>query len=251
MRRAGVLVAVLLLAGCTAPAPEPVESPTAHNPIVTPTPTPGPRGTVLATGHFDPADGVTGTIELVVGDTDRYEVRVTGFSSTLPAEAQLMLSPFPLITSRTSLDGPSFALGAPAGGDTSIVMGGFPMASGDPSFLDGAAMAMYVEADHVESGCNRTILAKAPFLWVIPDLRPNLAVADLGEREGARGEVTVVASRPISYAVAPNDVLEAIADRFDITVEDLIYLNPFRGSGVAQRDEVLNLDRDNRSAPWG
>jgi len=63
--------------------------------------------------------------------------------------------------------------------------------------------------------------------------------------------VALDADRPVSYTVARGDVLAAIADRFGVTVDDLGYLNPFRGTGMAIADEIINLDRHNRNAPWG
>ena len=101
----GVAV-VVMLAGCTAPPP--VE------PTPSPTPTPislGPVGTVIATGTFDPADGVTGTVELLVGESGMTDVRITGFTSTLAPQASLLLSPYRLTADRTCLDRFGFDLG--------------------------------------------------------------------------------------------------------------------------------------------
>jgi len=231
-------VILVLLAGCTPSAP-----------------TPGPPGTVVATGEFDPDDGVTGTVELVVGKpnaySDTFEVHVSGFSSDLPVGAELMLSPFPLTPDRTCLDGPSFGLGALTGPDQVLLLGDFRQWQDDPSFLDGAVIAQYVEADALENDCQRTILARAPFTWSMPDLRPGLKVADSGSTTGATGKVTEVDGEPVSYHVAAGDLLGDVADRFGLTLEDLDWLNPFRGVGAAVVDEELNLDRDNRNAPFG
>lgn len=240
------LVVVVLLAGCTA-APPSLEA----GPTPTPTGTGlGPVGTVMATGSFDPAEGVTGTVELVVGSGGFTHIRVTGFNSTLPAEAELILSPFPLTAERTCLDGFAIGLGAvPSDGDLqSIDLSKF--GGDDPSFLDGAVMAMRVESDVTAHDGGRTILARAPFTWSIPDLRPGLFVVDSGPTNGAEGDVTLGEDGdPAEYTVASGDVYSAIADRFGISVDDLDYLNPFRQADGAIADEVLNLDRDNRNGP--
>ena len=241
----GVAV-VLVLAGCTAPPPQAVES-------SPPTPTAIPDGTVLATGQFDPDDGVSGTVELLSAAGGSYVVRLTGFASSASPTASLLLSPYPLPAERTCLDAFALDLGSmPAGeSDHPILPFDEYMGSGDPSFLDGAVIGMYVEADRLEHDCGRTILARAPFTWAVTDLHPQVAVTDTGEASGARGVVTLADGVPVSYAVASGDVLDAIADRFGVSVDDLVWLNPFRGPGFAIADEALNLDPDNRNAPWG
>lgn len=239
----GSLVVVVLLAGCTA-APPPIDA------EPTPTPTPvslGPVGTVIAVGEFDPAEGASGTVELLVAPGGRTQVRITGFSSTLPAQASLMLSPFPLTDERTCLDGFSLDLGQPPYENDDLSLDLTKFGGDDPSFLDGAVIGM---ALHDGTDCGRTILARAPFTWSIPDMRPGLSVVDSGPAGGAHGTVTTDEDGlPVEYTVASGDVYSAIADRLGISVDDLDYLNPFRQADGAIADEVLNLDRANRNGP--
>jgi hypothetical protein len=206
----------------------------------------------MATGQFDPADGVTGTVELLVGEAGMTQIRITGFASTLAPQASLLLSPYPLTADRTCLDRFGFNLGSPSSGDDLLPVGDLSKFGGDdPSFIDGAVVAIYLESDHEQTGCGRTILATAPFTWTIPDMHPGLEIVDSGPAEGATGTVTGERDRLIDYTVASGDVISAIADRFGVTVDDLGYLNPFRGTGMAIADEIMNLDRHNRNAPWG
>ncbi|MCU1409507.1 MAG: hypothetical protein JWR04_214 [Rhodoglobus sp.] len=237
----GSLVVVVLLAGCTAPPPpiDPEPTPTAVSL--------GPVGTVLAVGEFDPADGVTGTVELTVAPGGRTRVSIIGFTSTLPAEASLQLSPYPLTAERRCIDGFAFDLGLPPYDNDKLDLDLTKFGGDDPSFLDGAVISMGLRDG---LGCVRTILARAPFAWSIPDMRPGLTVIDSGTASGAHGAVVTDADgAPVEYTVASGDVYSAIADRFGISVDDLDYLNPYRNEDGAIADEVLNLDRDNRSGP--
>jgi LysM repeat protein len=75
-------------------------------------------------------------------------------------------------------------------------------------------------------------------------MRPSLRVSDSGSKRWATGKVTVVGGWPVSYVVAPYDVMAVIAQRFGITVDDLLYLNPTRGYGpTALAGETLNLSK--------
>lgn len=243
----GVVVVVVVLTGCTAAPPATEPTPTATEP-----PSLGPVGTVIATAEFDPAEGVTGRLELLVGEGGIEQLRVTGFSSTLPATAELDLSPFPLTPDRTCLDGYAIGTGMPPAGDSVRPVGDLAKFGGDdPSFIDGVVIGMFVQSDLDERGCGRTILARAPFTWHLPEGLHPVTVADSGPASGADGTPELVDGQLVSYVVAPGDVLSAIADRFGVTVDDIVFLNPFRGDGMALADERINLDRDNRNAPWG
>ncbi len=80
-------------------------------------------------------------------------------------------------------------------------------------------------------------------VWSITPQRIDLVAADAGPRAAAKGEVTIVDGAPTAYAVAPNDLVENVAERFGMTVDDLLYLNVFRSpSGETLRTgETLNL----------
>lgn len=240
---AAIALVALVLAGCTAqpaPTPEPTATPTA---VAAPT---IPPGTVVATGQFE--GSTTGTVELVAIDGGKYEVRLTDLVTDVTAPYSLLLSPYPLTEDRTCLDLFAFDLGDPtANGPGPHPVGDFRDWYYDPSFFDGAILGKYIEADATENDCLRTIVARATFTWDFPDLRPDLKVVDSGPVFGAMGEVTVESGAPVSYVVAPDDILSEIAMRFGVTTEDLSYLNPARVPGSdAVADEILNLGRSTR-----
>jgi hypothetical protein len=244
VRIAIAALAIPMLAGCSA-QPEPSPTPTDDAlPVIE-------NGTVVATGEFDSAEGTTGSVEFVKSPRG-YEVRFTGFSTTVEGDRWgLMLSPYPLDGDRRCLDGFAIGLGIAEGPDFTVQLGEFDHFDGvgDPSFLDGVIVGMLVEQDRIDFDCHRSILARAPFTWDMPDLRPGLVVSDSGSTDGATGEVVKEAGTLASYTVAEGDVIEEVAARFGITVEDIGYLNPTRGTGQAETDEIINLDRTNRNGP--
>ena len=66
------------------------------------------------------------------------------------------------------------------------------------------------------------------------------------------GRLTLQGGIPLAfsnYEVASNDTMQAIANRLNISVHDIFYLNPQRGIGddpEAKRGETLNLTRATR-----
>lgn len=242
------LVVAIALTGCAAtpsPTPEPTVAPSATAAAAPELPV----GTVVATGQFE--GSATGTVELVTIEGGMYEVRLTNFTTSVAAPYELLLSPYPLTDDRTCLDTFVFDLGDPSlNGPGPFPIGPFEAWGFDPSFLDGAALGQYIESDAVANDCLRTVVARAPFTWDFPDLRPDLDVVDSGPAVGAMGEVTLENGEPDSYTVAPDDIMGEIANRFGVTVDDVFYLNPARlpnsRDTVAYADEVLNLSRANR-----
>ncbi|CAN5614815.1 hypothetical protein BH10ACT7_BH10ACT7_26010 [soil metagenome] len=242
------VVAAVLLTGCSA-APTPTPEPTPSATPVAATFPDIPAGTVVATGTFE--GSTTGTVELVVTDGGMYEVRLTDLVTDVAAPYSLLLSPYALTDDRTCLDIFAFDLGDPTlNGPGPFPIGPFEAWGYDPSFLDGAVLGKFIESDAAENDCLRTIVARAPFTWDFPDLRPDLTVVDSGPAVGAMGDVELEDGEPASYTVAPEDILGEIAARFGITVDDLFYLNPGRLPSpldpIAYADEALNLSRDNR-----
>jgi len=204
-------------------------------------------GTVVATGAFD-GEHASGVAEVVALDKGFFEARLTNFTTDVIGPYTFELSPFPLTPERTCLDMYAYELpDISQWHDGTTPLGDFrSLGSGDPSFLDGLAITQLVEADREAHDCLRTIIARAPLTWTIPDFRPDLHVVDSGTTGGATGEATVVAGKVVSYLVAPNDITEEIAARFGITTADIAWLNPFRGNEAAVDGETINLDRGNR-----
>jgi hypothetical protein len=99
-------------------------------------------------------------------------------------------------------------------------------------------------------GCPAELLAYAPLHWTIGDLRSDITVVDKGWVPGATGEVVTKNRHPYSYTVVAGDNLTVIAQRFNLTLEQLFYLNPARLPGptdpVAHEGEILNLSKGNR-----
>jgi LysM repeat protein len=85
----------------------------------------------------------------------------------------------------------------------------------------------------------------------MPYLRSWLdTVVDAGPRDGASGAVVTRDGHPVTYPVAPNDSITAVAQRFGISVDDLFYLNESRLPVTTDRTlylgEKLNLDIKHR-----
>ena len=229
MRHAVVMTAaVLLLAGCTPTAPEP---------IVTPTPTPTPTEVALPA----PEIGVVGT----------------GTANGLPFEVTWDGKQFQLVGLENAPQGMlqlSAALGVvgkctPGYGITfsTPTFAPLPLASGDitrdVTFLTSASMlGTYTDV------CNgQPVLSTVPITWSMQPLYPDLAVTDSGDTGGALGVPTLEGTTVVSYTVRQGDVLEEIAARFGLTTDQLRWLNPRRSNqSIVFKDETLNLSPSRR-----
>ena len=241
---------LLLLASCTwAPVNRPSdETPNAgigvpdtrirQSTIVKP-----PEG-VVATGAFVSGDPTIGGSIAITSDGSDFFVDLS--------QAELSGMEHPLIGLADAVLAVGDCLGESAQAtmenteELPFLHGGF---EGDPSFF---STAVIVEYDSATADCNRRIIAAAPLVWTMPDLRPDLVVTDRGESAGANGVLDAANGRPHTYATAAGDNLEAIATRFGITIDELNWLNPCR-PGVYTRSEayageVLNLDKALRGA---
>ena len=84
--------------------------------------------------------------------------------------------------------------------------------------------------------------------WVIPLRQTNVHPADGGTRAYASGTVTAKTSTgaPKRYLIAPGDITAVVAQRFGISVEDLIWLNAnlevFGDQQYLYEGTTLNLD---------
>jgi len=96
-----------------------------------------------------------------------------------------------------------------------------------------------------DMGCVADKVSAGTISWHLPGGIRSLADTDLGTRAGARGEVTVGAGRPARYKVVAGDEVTAVAARFGLTVNELLYLNPLRDRGSSPQlyaGETLNLN---------
>jgi LysM repeat protein len=240
-------LAVLVgLTGCASGAADVPPAATARAPhpasaISNPAVKPG----VVATGALTSQDGKTsGHIVVTARDDGDFDVTFSDFHTSTTGDLQLELSavPFNSAVSCFADTGLKVNLNAVSPG-TYLLAGGVDPIHGDPSFLHTALLTQPVIP--VASGkCLNTVVGSASLAWTLPDMRPNLHVVDSGIRTGGTGVVTMVDGKPASYAVAPDDVMKAIAERFGITVDDILYLNPTRmGGTMALAGETLNLSK--------
>jgi len=251
MRCVGATVLILALAGCGVFGPAPIEPdpvPTEAAPVETPLPYPTAPDGVVATGAFESAAvETTGTVTVTKRD-DRFVLALTDF--TLDYDDQVRF----VLTDRT-IDGKecatetSFQVAASFSGDdgdTDMVVPVLTTSryTDDPSFFTTASVVGYGTGESF-NGCLDSFLGTATLDWTLPDLRPDLVLADSGSRDGAHGIIT----EDGDYLTTAGDVWGEIAKRFGITSDELEWLNPIRPhhkKGFAYDDEVLNLSKSHR-----
>jgi hypothetical protein len=242
---AGAIVVLLGLTACASvPTPHPTSS-------AFPLPRPG---TVVATSQLDDAaDGFRGTATLTrVKDDYRFSITPSSPASTPVA---LALSPepdadvcgAPLVQVLDAVSGSS-----PASAPiyiSGLVTGGLTAPPADRWLLDPTLFRTLVV---VRTGAPNTTCASstAPIVWRIQPFRADLTPEDGGAVDGASGAPTLVQGRLRAYTVRMDDTLDRIADRFGLTLDELLYLNPL---GVdpdhpqdLQAGTALNLDAAHR-----
>lgn len=93
--------------------------------------------------------------------------------------------------------------------------------------------------------CQSSKVSAGAITWTLPASLRSLAETDHGPTSGAQGNVQLADGRPRQYTVASGDTLPKVLARFNITFEELLYLNPFRTRGFNTTlfvGEKLNLD---------
>jgi hypothetical protein len=253
-----LLVATTLLAGTvggctsatpgkdpTATAPEPAATATRDPAATEPTAQDGgipASGTEIATGNFTSATGTaTGRVSLVTNE-GHIDVRFEDFSVEDGPELRVYLIPEHLgpddpITRPDSIQLELGTLSSPTGSQEYRFGEPWSWGDSDPTFFRTLAVISYPA---LAEGSEAPATAVAPLTWTFPRPR-DVSVADSGTTGGARGEVESDGSVPISYTVAPDDLIAEIAARFGLTVRDLLWLNPVRGKAEAIAGEKLNL----------
>ncbi|TBN56144.1 LysM domain-containing protein [Glaciihabitans arcticus] len=238
------LVALLALTACTSPPPAPAETP--ERAVSAPEPVVVPVGEV-ARGELVSPDGSTSGSITVNFDGDGYFARLEDYETTYTGALSLgftdeLLAPGDCAYEKYQT---AFALGSP------WPDGEMRLEYADPSFFDTAVVIYYPTGSPIAGECWEKGAAWAELEWDLPDERPWLTVTDGGVLEGAQGEVALTGSgEPLSYWTATGDQLSQIAQRFGITVADLVYLNPGRRLSLdptmAYAEETLNLSKDAR-----
>ncbi|WP_445996532.1 hypothetical protein ACUWEX_13115 [Okibacterium fritillariae] len=261
----GALAVVLLLSGCTAPAPAAGDSVTAasvdaESSTAQATPEPKPTdeffladyqpGDVLARARVAAPDGsVAADVSLVVADNRDLTMKAenivnrTGrlFSLSVSPDADVQPGDCP---AGMSIDGAEISA---EGTSTEQVV-----AHWDTPSLADPRWWRTVEINDVWQGdpstfvnCPAQVIAAAPWEWDVPELPKQIVARDGGSAAGANGTVELEGDTPARYVVADGDVLAEICARFGLTRLQLDVLNPRRdqvaGAGVAVRGETLNL----------
>jgi hypothetical protein len=220
-----------------------------------PTVSPIPVGSVLSEGDVvSPKGSVRFHYRVVVGADGTPSAQWSSFSSTLPVPvATTFLETPPAVGDGITWHGV---------GDTTL--GGGPSAGAapastaldadraDPSWL--GAIVVYSAATStdpdlpVEIGPGK-VLAVQPVRWSVPARTTNVHPVDGGARSNATGTTSSEGSdggTPTAYRIASEDLIGAVADRFGLSVKDLVWLNPdvtvYGDQQYLYEGTVLNLD---------
>ncbi|MEJ1230169.1 MAG: LysM domain-containing protein [Galbitalea sp.] len=237
--------------------PNPVDShPATPGPVSaafpSPTLTPIPRGTIVASGDVaSPKGSIHFHYAMVANGDNTYSAQYSGFTSTVPVPISVtLLQVAPKVGDGLTYHGVGdHQLGGPtttASPTSSIVLDSV----GPPSYL--GTLVTYSSATSstgipVELGPNK-VLAVNTVQWAIPLRQTNVHPADGGTRTYASGTVTAktTTGAPKSYLIAPGDITAVVAQRFGISVEDLIWLNSnlevFGEQQYLYEGTTLNLD---------
>ena len=220
-------------------------------PGAAPRPTLG-TGEVVATGML--VGDATGTVTIAATGDGRFGVRLDGLETDLDGLLTPYLSTEPFVPGGycASTRAPMVGYGQFAPAATySFALDGFGHGGSslmDPGYLDDLILT---RSGAGLEDCFYAVAAVAPLTWTLPDMRPGLVMSDAGSTGGARGEVELSEGDPLAYTVVDDDLLPAIAARFGVTLDDLLYLNPARvvpgdDPALAYVGETLNLDPANR-----
>lgn len=217
-----------------------------------PTITPIPAGTVVASGDVaSPKGSIHFHYAMVANGDNTFSAEYSNFTSTVPVPISVTLLDVPPQVG----DGLTYhgvgdhQLGGPT---TAAAAGSSALLNsvGPPSYL--GTLVTYSSATSpagipVELGPNK-VLAVNSVSWTIPLRQTNVHPVDGGTRIYASGTVTATTASgaPKHYLVAPGDVTAVVAQRFGISVEDLIWLNAnlevFGDQQYLYEGTTLNLD---------
>jgi hypothetical protein len=187
---------------------------------------------------------------MVANGNNTYSAQYSGFTSTVPVPISVtLISVPPRVGDGLTYHGVGdHRLGGPT---TAALASSAALNSvGPPSYL--GVLVTYSSATSsagipVELGPNK-VLAVNTVHWAIPLRTSNVHPADHGTRAYASGTVTAKTptGAPKHYLIAPGDLTAVVAQRFGISVEDLIWLNAnlevFGDQQYLYEGTTLNLD---------
>lgn len=204
-----------------------------------------PTGTI-GSGTFTSDNGTTGEARFGF-DGEILTLDVDDLVTPTAGVVQAMIAVHPLPADQTCFDsGFRIGFGTFEGGLGTGNSGDLSILSGDPSGIDQVILVTIpAEPFTAEMNCLANVVARADIDWTFAPLRGDLDPVDSGATGGARGVAETTDGRAVAYTVAPDDLIEEVAGRFGITVDDLFYLNNSRQPNAQQRTlrtgERLNL----------
>ncbi|MEO8908301.1 MAG: LysM domain-containing protein [Microbacteriaceae bacterium] len=240
-------------------APNPAQShPATPEPgsaaVPSPTLTPIPAGTVVADGDVaSPKGSIHFHYRMIANGDNTYSAQYSGFTSTVPVPVSVtLIDVAPNVGDGLTYHGVGdHQLGGPtttAAPTSSVSLG----SEGQPSYL--GTLVTYSSATSgdgvpVELGPDK-VLAVNTVHWAIPVRQSNVHPVDGGARAYASGSLTATTASgaPKQYLIALGDITSVVAQRFGISIEDLIWLNAnlqvFGNQQYLYEGTTLNLDPD-------
>lgn len=221
------------------PSPTPSASATPSPRSATPPPqdaaapapfiTPVAAGTVVAEADVaSPKGSIRFHYRVVAAGDDSFVTEVSGFTSSLPVPVGVSFYEV----------APSVGDGITHRGDGGSEVGGPTATPASASWSFGAvSQPSYLSTLVVWSASTSSdvpveiaagkVLAVAPVSWSVPPRQTNIAPVDGGAADFAAGtlEATTATGAPKRYTVAPGDLIDAVAQRFGISVSALIHMN--------------------------
>ena len=234
------------------PTPAPTAEPTPQlatpEPQAAPAPAPTiasvPAGTVVAEGDVrSPKGSIAYHYRVVADGDDTFSTQFSGFTSTVPVTVgATFLDVTPGVGDGLTWYGVGESeLGGPTATATSVTTPLGDVRQPTPY----VSLVTYTSAAApdapVEIGTGK-VLAVTPVTWSVPARQTNVAPVDQGAAQYAAGAVvaTTASGAPAGYRVAEDDLLGAVAARFGVSVEALIWLN--EGLEVLGDEQALFVD---------
>ena len=223
------------------PSPRAATPPPQDAAVPAPFITPVAAGTVVAEGDLaSPKGSIHLHYRVVAGGDDTYATELTDATSSLPVPVGVAFYQV----------APSVGDGVTYGGDGSVELGASvttpTAASGSfgsisqPSYLSTLVVHSTSTSSDVPVEISAgKVLAVAPVAWSVPPRQTNIVPVDSGAVAFASGalEAITASGAPKRYTVAPDDLIDVVAQRFGISVSALLYMN----QGLQVIDDAQHL----------